>query len=178
MQQFKFIEIFMLPYFVENSCLTINTKICDIEKMRIMGLDIGSKTIGVAISDELGMTAQGLKTVQRRSMKTDLGEIRAIVDQFEIGRIVVGLPKNMNGSLGPQAESVLQWVKSVEEKMKLPVVTWDERLSTVEASRTLLQADLSRKKRKGVIDKVAAVLILQGYLDQIRIQRDEPPSSE
>lgn len=132
--------------------------------MRIMGLDVGSKTIGVAISDELGITAQGLKTIQRRSMKNDLGEIESIISQYQIGKIVVGLPKNMDGSLGKKAEFVLEWVEEYKKKTGILIETWDERLSTVEASKTLLKADLSRKKRKGVIDKVAAVLILQGYL--------------
>ncbi len=141
--------------------------------MRIMGLDIGSRTIGVAISDELGMTAQGLKTIKRRSMEEDLKEISLIIAQFKIDKIVVGLPKNMDGTIGKQAELIFQWIKAAKEKIYLPMVTWDERLSTVEASKILLEADLSRKKRKGVIDKLAAVLILQGYLNQSGKQNDE-----
>jgi len=139
-----------------------------------MGLDVGSKTIGVAISDELGITAQGLKTVKRKATEDDLRELVDIISQFQIEKIVVGLPKNMDGSLGKQAEFVLAWVDDLKNKIHLPVETWDERLSTVEASRTLLKADLSRKKRKGVIDKLAAVLILQGYLQQIGSRKDEP----
>jgi len=139
-----------------------------------MGLDVGSKTIGVAISDELGITAQGLKTVKRKATEDDLRELVDIISQFQIEKIVVGLPKNMDGSLGKQAEFVLAWVDDLKNKIHLPVDTWDERLSTVEASRTLLKADLSRKKRKGVIDKLAAVLILQGYLQQIGSRKDEP----
>ena len=145
--------------------------------MRILGLDLGTKTIGIAISDELGLTAQGLKTIKRKSIRDDLGEILSIIDQFKIEKIVVGLPINMDGTLGRQSEFVFKWIKELQERIKLPVVTWDERLTTVEASRTLLEADLSRKKRKGVIDKLAAVLILQGYLDQIRNQKDELPPS-
>jgi putative Holliday junction resolvase len=122
--------------------------------MRIMGLDVGSKTIGVAVSDELGLTAQGIKIIRRKSMKDDLKEICSIISQFMIG------------TLGKQAETVLEWIRWLKDRTSLPVETWDERLSTVEASRTLLEADLSRKKRKQVIDKLAAVLILQGYLDQ------------
>jgi putative Holliday junction resolvase len=141
--------------------------------MRIMGLDVGSKTIGVAISDELGITAQGLKTIQRKTNKEDLMELQAIISQFGIERIVVGLPKNMDGSLGRQAEGILGWIDNLKEEVTLPVDTWDERLSTVEASKTLLKADLSRKKRKGVVDKLAAVLILQGYLQQLRSQKDD-----
>jgi putative Holliday junction resolvase len=136
--------------------------------MRTMGLDIGSQTIGVAVSDELGITAQGLKTLKRKSMEEDLKEIQMIVRQFEIGEIVVGLPKNMDGTIGKQAEIVLNWVKILMDRVNIPVVSWDERLSTVGASKVLLEADLSRKKRKKVIDKLAAVLILQGYLDQNR----------
>lgn len=133
-----------------------------------MGLDIGTRTIGVAISDELGITAQGLKTLRRKSMEDDLKEIATIIGQFEIKKIVVGLPKNMNGTLGKQAEMVLECAKVLMDKIQVPVVTWDERLSTVGASKVLLEADLSRRKRKKVIDKLAAVLILQGYLDQSR----------
>ncbi len=133
-----------------------------------MGLDIGSHTIGMAISDELGITAQGLKTLRRKSMEEDFREIAAIIDQFGINKIVVGLPKNMDGTLGKQAEIVLHWIKTLNEKIQIPVVTWDERLSTVGASKVLLEADLSRRKRKKVIDKLAAVLILQGFLDQTR----------
>lgn len=136
--------------------------------MRIMGLDIGTHTIGVAISDELGITAQGLKTVKRRSMEEDFKEIRTIIEHFKISKIVVGLPKNMDGTLGKQAGVVFQWIKDLKDRIQLPVVTWDERLSTVGASKVLLEADLSRRKRKKVIDKVAAVLILQGYLSQSR----------
>jgi len=136
--------------------------------MRTMGLDVGTHTIGIAISDELGITAQGLKTLRRKSMEDDLKEIAAIIHQFEIDKIVVGLPKNMNGTLGKQAEFVLQWVEDLIDKIHVPVETWDERLSTVGASKVLLEADLSRRKRKKVIDKLAAVLILQGYLDQSR----------
>jgi len=133
-----------------------------------MGLDIGTHTIGVAVSDELGITAQGLKTLRRKSMEEDFKEIATIIGQFEIENIVVGLPKNMNGTLGKQAEIVLKWIKILIDKIPVPVVTWDERLSTVGATKILLEADLSRRKRKKVIDKVAAVLILQGYLDQSR----------
>ncbi len=138
--------------------------------MRVMGLDIGSNTIGVAVSDELGLTAQGLKTIRRKSREEDLREIGTIISELEIRKIVVGLPINMDGTVGKQAEMVLKWKKVLEENCGLPVVTWDERLSTVGASKILLEADLSRNKRKKVIDKLAAVLILQGYLDQSRTE--------
>jgi putative Holliday junction resolvase len=136
--------------------------------MRTMGLDIGSHTIGIAVSDELGITAQGLKTLKRKSMREDFKEIATIIRQFEVEKIVVGLPKKMDGTLGTQAEIVLKWIKALKDEIPVPVVSWDERLSTVGASKVLLEADLSRRKRKKVIDKLAAVLILQGYLDQNR----------
>jgi len=140
--------------------------------MRILGLDLGSRTIGMAISDELGLTAQGLKTIRRKSAQEDLKELATILSQYKIQKVVVGLPRNMDGSLGKQAEKVLEWVESFQKRTGVPVTTWDERLSTVEASRILLEADLSRRKRKGTVDKVAAVLILQGYLDRIGKQSD------
>jgi putative holliday junction resolvase len=140
----------------------------DKNNMRRMGLDIGSHTIGVAISDELGITAQGLKTIYRKSGEEDLTELGRLIAQFEVSEVVVGLPKNMDGTVGKQAEFVLEWVKIFQQRLGLPVATWDERLSTVGASKVLLEANLSRKKRKKVIDKLAAVIILQGYLDQTR----------
>ena len=147
----------------------------DKKLMRIMGLDIGSRTIGVAVSDELGITAQGLKTIRRKSFPEDIEELVRIIRQFDVKKVVVGLPKNMDGTIGKQAEMIFRWIRSFQEKMTFPVVTWDERLSTVGASKILLEADLSRQKRKGVIDKLAAVLILQGYLDRMRIRKDEAP---
>jgi len=147
----------------------------DKKLMRIMGLDIGSRTIGVAVSDELGITAQGLKTIRRKSFPEDIEELVRIIRQFDVKKVVVGLPKNMDGTIGKQAEMIFRWIRSFQEKMTFPVVTWDERLSTVGASKILLEADLSRQKRKGVIDKLAAVLILQGYLDRMRIRKNEAP---
>jgi len=146
--------------------------------VRIMGLDLGSRTIGVAVSDELGLTAQGVTTIRRKSRQEDLKEIVSLLSRFAVEEVVVGLPKNMDGSLRKQAEKTLEWARVLQERIQLPVATWDERLSTVEASRVLLEADLSRKKRKGVIDKVAAILILQGYLDQTRKKSDASLISE
>ena len=133
-----------------------------------MGLDVGDRTIGIAISDELGITAQGLKTLRRKSTEEDFKEIASILAHFEIEKIIVGIPRNMDGSLGIQAEKVLRWAEVLRAQFKIPVDVWDERLSTVGATRVLLEADLSRRKRKKVVDKLAAVLILQGYLDQSR----------
>jgi len=144
----------------------------DKKTMRIMGVDMGSHTIGLAISDESALIAQGLETIKRRSTEEDLKEITRVIDQFKVEKIVVGLPKNMNGTLGKQAEMVLQWIEALKKRIPLPVVTWDERLTTVGATKILLEADLSRKKRKKVIDQLAAALILQGFLDQDRNLKD------
>lgn len=131
-----------------------------------MGLDVGEKTIGVAVSDPLGWTAQGVTTIRRRgSLEEDLEAILRLVQEYHVERVVVGLPRNMNGSLGPQAKKVLDFMQALEERLKLPVVPWDERLTTSAAERVLIAADLSRRRRKGVVDRLAAVLILQSYLD-------------
>lgn len=135
--------------------------------MRIMGLDVGSKTVGIALSDELGWTAQGLKTLKIDEEKSEFGfdEMETIIKEYDVGRVVIGLPKNMNGTIGPRGEASQQFAAEIERRFSLPVVLWDERLTTMAAERVLLEADISRKKRKKVIDKMAAVLILQGYLD-------------
>ncbi len=135
--------------------------------MRILGLDVGTKRIGIAISDELGWTAQGIKTLHRSNGQSDLGEIRDIAREYGVEKIVVGLPRNMNGSLGPQAEMTLGFVQELREILGVPIITWDERLSTVEATKMLIRADLSRKKRRGKVDMTAAILILQSYLDSL-----------
>lgn len=150
----------------------------DKKMMRIMGLDMGSHTIGLAISDESGLIAQSLETIRRKSTEEDLKEITRVIDQFKIEKIVVGLPKNMNGTLGKQAEMVLEWIEGLKKRISLPVVTWDERLTTVGATKILLEADLSRKKRKKVVDQLAAALILQGFLDQDRNLKDESCSPQ
>lgn len=135
--------------------------------MRIMGLDVGSKTVGVAVSDELGWTAQGLETIRINEEKKEFGfeRIGKIIKEFDVNKIVVGLPKNMNGTIGPRGEASQFYGRELEKLFGLIVVYWDERLTTMAAERVLLEADVSRKKRKKVIDKMAAVMILQGYLD-------------
>ena len=135
--------------------------------MRIMGLDVGSKTVGVAISDAFGWTAQGLKTIQINEAKEEFGfnQVGDLIDEYEVNKIVVGLPKNMNGTIGPRGEASQIYADELEKRFGIPVVLWDERLTTVAAERILLEADVSRKKRKKVIDKMAAAMILQGYLD-------------
>lgn len=135
--------------------------------MRILGLDIGDRTIGVAVSDPLGFTAQGITTIRRKSNEKDLEELKKICDEYEVETIVSGLPKNMNGTLGPQSEKVIAFCKLIEENIKLPIKMWDERLTTVAAHRVMLEGDLSRSKRKKIVDKMAAMYILQGYLDSI-----------
>lgn len=136
--------------------------------MRIMGLDVGDKTIGVAISDEFGWTAQGIEVIRRQKLNQDLYRLQELIDQYQIEELVVGLPKNMNGSIGPRAELAIEFANLIKEQFGLPVHLEDERLTTVSAERTLIEADVSRKKRKKVIDKMAAILILQGYLDKKR----------
>jgi putative Holliday junction resolvase len=133
--------------------------------MRWMGLDYGDKTIGVAISDELGWTAQGLETIKRRTPDKDAARIEEILNQYEVTEIIVGLPKNMNNTIGPRGEICIAFSQDLQRRLKVPVHLWDERLTTVSATRILLEADVSRKKRKEVIDKMAAALILQGYMD-------------
>ncbi len=136
-----------------------------------MALDVGDKTIGVAISDPLGTIAQGLTTIKRNSNQKDLERIKEIVNQYKVEIIIVGLPKNMDGSIGPQGQKVLKFADFLKENFEIPVMLWDERLTTVEAERVLIEkANVSRKKRKKVIDKLAAVLILQGYLDSKKIE--------
>jgi putative Holliday junction resolvase len=135
--------------------------------MRILGLDVGSKTVGVSLSDAFGWTAQGLKTIQINEDKGEYGfeEIGTLIKENEVSKVVVGLPKNMNGTIGPRGEASQFYADELNKRFGVPVVLWDERLTTVAAERVLLEADVSRKKRKKVIDKMAASMILQGYLD-------------
>jgi putative holliday junction resolvase len=135
--------------------------------MRTMGLDVGTKTVGIALSDEFGWTAQGLETLKINEEKNEFGfeELGEIIKEHSVSKIVVGLPKNMNGSIGPRGEACQRFAEELNRLYGLPVILWDERLTTMAAERVLLEADVSRKKRKKVIDKMAAVMILQGYLN-------------
>ncbi|HDV5973875.1 TPA: Holliday junction resolvase RuvX [Staphylococcus pseudintermedius] len=137
-------------------------------KHKIIGLDVGSRTVGIAISDLMGWTAQGLDTLQINEEENELG-IDALIDIIQkenVGTVVIGLPKNMNNSIGFRGEASLKYKDALAERMSnLEIIMWDERLSTMAAERSLLEADVSRAKRKKVIDKMAAVFILQGYLD-------------
>ena len=137
--------------------------------MRALALDIGDKTIGVAASDLLGITAQGVETIRRSSEKNDLARLGELIAQFEATTFVIGLPKNMDGTEGTRCELVKKFAAKLNAAFpEVEQIFWDERLSTVAATKNLIAADLSRKKRKKVIDKMAAVYILQGYLDSRR----------
>ncbi|MCM3587724.1 Holliday junction resolvase RuvX [Mesobacillus maritimus] len=137
--------------------------------MRIMGLDVGSKTVGIALSDELGWTAQGLETLKINEAENEYGFERLgnLIKEYNVDKVVIGLPKNMNGTIGPRGEASQRYAEEVEKLFGVSAVLWDERLTTMAAERVLLEADVSRKKRKKVIDKMAAVMILQGYLNSL-----------
>lgn len=134
--------------------------------MRIMGLDVGDKRIGIALSDSLGITAQGHSVLERKIKQGDFKAIDDLCQQFEVDTIVIGMPLNMNGTKGPRAEIVQNFARELADYCGKAIEFWDERLSTVSAEKLLLEADLSRKKRRGLRDKIAAVYILQGYLDR------------
>jgi len=133
--------------------------------MRIMGLDIGDKYIGIALSDPLGMFAQPLKVITRTGDEAIMEDLKEIIADSEVSKIVFGLPKNMNGSIGPQAESVLDFIEMLKQVVNIECLPWDERLSSRAAENAMLEAGLSRNKRKKMVDKIAAAIILQGYLD-------------
>jgi len=144
--------------------------------MRILGLDYGSKTVGVAVSDPLGFTAQGVEIIRRKSenkMRQTLARIEELIAQYQVEEIVLGLPKNMNNTLGDRAEKSLELKETLERRTGLPVVMWDERLTTAEAERTLMETGVRRENRKQFLDQMAAVLILQGYLDRMNMNKDE-----
>lgn len=140
------------------------------EGRKILGLDVGQKRIGLAISDSLGLVAQGLSVFSRSNIDRDMSELEEIVGTHKVREIVVGLPLNMDGSVGETAKMVLEFVERIKSRLGLPVKVWDERLTTLEAEVLLLEADLSRRKRRGVVDKLAAQRILQGYLDSMEKQ--------
>ena len=138
--------------------------------MRILGLDYGSKTVGVAVSDPLGLTAQRLDTIWRKQenkLRQTLASIEALKKEYDVERIVVGYPKNMNNTVGERAEKALEFGEMLKRRTGLEVVMWDERLTTVEADRTLMEAGVGRENRKQYLDGLAAVFILQGYLDSL-----------
>ena len=144
--------------------------------MRILGLDLGEKRIGVAVSDELLMTAQGLCVIASKGTVKDLEQVADLIRNQAVSTIVLGLPRNMDGSIGPMAEKVREFGRLLQEKNPgIPVEYWDERLTTAGAQRMLIGADISRVKRRQVVDKIAAVLILQGYLDRRSNRRNAAP---
>lgn len=133
---------------------------------RILGLDVGDKYIGVAVSDLLQFTAQGLTTIKRESKVKDFKVIEDLINEYEIKKVVVGLPKNMNGTMGPQSEKVIKFAEKIKNKFKIDIIYIDERLTTVSAERILIESEVRRENRKKVIDKIAASYILQTYLDR------------
>ena len=144
--------------------------------MRILGLDYGSKTVGVAVSDTLGFTAQGVEIIRRKSenkMRQTLARIEELIAQYQVEEIVLGLPKNMNNTLGDRAEKSLELKETLERRTGLPVVMWDERLTTVSANRVLMETGVRRENRKEHVDEIAAVFILQGYLDYLANKNEE-----
>ena len=144
--------------------------------MRILGLDYGSKTVGVAVSDPLGFTAQGVEIIRRKSenkMRQTLARIEELIAQYQVEEIVLGLPKNMNNTLGDRAEKSLELKETLERRTCLPVVMWDERLTTVSANRVLMETGVRRENRKEHVDEIAAVFILQGYLDYLANKNEE-----
>jgi len=135
--------------------------------MKILGIDYGEKRIGLAVSDPSNMVARSLKVLKSNAARSWVKELKLIIDENRIEKIVVGLPVNMNGSLGEKGREVLAFVEVLKKELKLPVVTWDERLTTVSAEKLLRQTKLSREKRKDILDKLSASIILQSYLDSI-----------
>lgn len=144
--------------------------------MRLMGLDYGSKTVGVAVSDPLVLTAQGVETVWRKQenkLRQTMARIEELISEYQVERIVLGYPKNMNNTVGERAVKSLEFKEKLEKRTGLPVVMWDERLTTAEAERTLMETGVRRENRKQFLDQMAAVLILQGYLDRMNMNKDE-----
>lgn len=141
---------------------------------RIIALDVGDRRIGLAISDALGWTAQGLTTLERKGMEKDMEFLKGLIQEHQVRTLVSGLPRNMNGTIGPQGEKVTVFMEALVTALgdyECQVVFWDERLTSVAAHKAMLEGDLSRKKRKGHVDRLAAVLILQGYLDRLTAQK-------
>lgn len=139
--------------------------------MRIMGLDYGSKTVGVAMSDELLITAQVLETITRKDenkLRKTLARIKEIVEEYQVEKIVLGYPKNMNNTLGDRIERTMEFKEAVEKRCNLPVILWDERLTTIAAEKSLIESNVRREHRKDYVDQIAAAFILQGYLDTLK----------
>lgn len=147
--------------------------------MRVLGLDYGSKTVGVAVSDSLGITAQGVETITRKEenkLRKTCARIEALIEEYQVEKLVLGLPKHMNNDLGIRAEKTMEFAEMLKRRTGLEVVFWDERLTTVEAERTLMETGVRRENRKQYTDTIAAVFILQGYLDSVRFLSEQQGS--
>ena len=143
--------------------------------MRVLGLDFGSKTVGVALSDPLLVTAQGLEIIRRdkeNKIRKTLARIQEIVETNEVDRIVLGFPKNMNNTIGERGNKTLEFKEMLEKRLNIPVIMWDERLTTVSADKTMMEVGVRREDRKQYVDSIAATFILQGYLDSLSIKND------
>ena len=151
-----------MPLYEVNSLKTLKDN-----KNRLMGLDIGTKTIGLALSDVTWTIATPLQTLERSKFKQDSLKLKAIIDKYHINGLILGFPKNMDGSEGPRCQSIKQFAHNLLTEIDIPISFWDERLSTIAVTRTLLEADVSRKRRQEVVDKMAASYILQGVLDAL-----------
>ncbi len=149
--------------------------------MRIMGLDFGSKTVGVAVSDALLITAQGVETIQRKSqgkLRQTLARIEALIEEYQVEKIILGFPRNMNHTEGERCQRTLEFQEMLEKRSGLEVVLWDERLTTVAADRALIEGGVRREKRKSYVDQIAAVFILQGYLDSLAFENEQDVNRE
>lgn len=163
MERDELVEEMLKTYIEHNKWVIIS--------MRIMGLDYGSKTVGVAISDPLGITAQGIETITRKDenkLRKTCARIEALIEEYQVEKIVIGLPKHMNNDIGIRAEKSMEFAEMLKRRTGLEVQMWDERLTTMEAERTLIESNIRREDRKKYIDKIAAVFILQGYLDSVK----------
>ena len=148
--------------------------------MRIIGLDYGTKTVGVALSDESGLIAQPMETITRKhatKLRQTYARIEEIISEYGVERIVLGLPKNMNNTQGVRVESTMEFKEKLERRTGLPVIMWDERLTTVAADRTMMEAGIRRENRKEYVDKIAAAFILQGYLDSLAFKKEQEQES-
>ena len=151
------------------------------QTMRVMGLDYGTKTVGVAISDPLGLTAQGIETIQRKEenkLRRTCARIEELIKEYQVEKIVLGFPKHMNNDIGERAQKSLEFRDMLVRRTGLEVIMWDERLTTVEANRTLMEASVRRENRKQYLDQLAAVFILQGYLDAAAHKKEQQEESE
>lgn len=141
--------------------------------MRHLGLDVGDKLIGAALSDETATLASGLETIRRVGPRKDVRAVADLVRRHEVAEVVVGLPRKLDGSLGPQAQKVIAFMEALRPVVRVPVVPWDERFTSVVANQVLIEADRSRRERKALVDKVSAILILQNYLDYRKLAEGE-----